>query len=999
MAFDPTTAKPATTRQYSFDPSTAVLDEDGVASPSLGEKPVVEQPKESLFEALSRQAGGLYKRMGERAEATQKPTLLGNVVEKATGSNMAGQVAAVPERALRMGGQLAGNIFDIPLTGLTQLATVASRAVPQGAREATKETTTKAAGSLFDLAKGLVPQGAKDAIKTGIQTYQKLPEEAKLDINSLANIAGALPAGAITKTGGAKLADLLSKLKMPNIKGGLKKYIAEGVGLPQELLEKAATKQGKKELVASGKLLKQGGAVELASDVAESRSAQIANINSLLDDSITKLNNEAESIAKKITTGTKSQSEAATSLENMLSSAKSTVGGRFEAQESKYLGGKIGEQPLNFAWKEKLSKATNTIEDNISKVIDDTGATKGKIAQLDGHPVDNSDLQALQDILEEAGKAHNNTDALVLLRKVRGMYGQQNAKAGGRFYDNVVLGKADKAIQDAIETSLKNTAEKQGIGDDLVKLWRDNNTEFRTAKKALDDISRGASIGSLNPSGYLDNVQRLGAVRLLEIKKLAASDPAIAIVWKGIESGARDSLISRGIMADGTFKTKPIRSAIDNMFKNDSDAALTIFGEKKIQQILSGLDKLDGIGAEISAMQKEVPQIAGKALPALKSGALPERVTRVTNKTTQSRETLDQLRALDEIVGNDPASGFAQRAIDFTNAEKLGYRKTGPGLFPAIKTGIGGLNALVGGIAGMATGHAWVAPILAAGGAATQSPAGAIAAYRLINMATSPAARIIGGAGIGAAGGAAMAPEGERGKGALAGAGIGAGIGAGPELLRLARGFGERGAVGGVDNPQAGRQAGSGRLLGNQRGSVGGIPERFQSMKPAIRSPQSGKIYTSDKTAFGHKQILNDLTKAEPGAEKAAWKALFDDNAGTGSPYIGFVDKNGKFISRADAEKQLETAMVGGLTGIFHEAGNSPLPMLGLTGLGAGGALAGGIAAQRAASNPQNETPVSTPESTANMRRFFENEDSLLNMLKGLSKSDLAKIATIAEGR
>jgi hypothetical protein len=872
-----------------------------------------EPPKESLLDVLKKQSGALYERMDERAEATQAPTLLGTAAENVTGSNFIGQAAAIPERALRIGGQAAGNIGDIAMTGLGQLATVAGSVIPKPVKDVSKTAGKGLIGlmqpeKLLDVVSTVEDRKKlKELVKIGAEKYSQLPEPAKQDINSLANVLTSLPVGAGVKKGAAVAGKVGEKISFPNIQGGVKKYIAEGVGLPQELLEKAATKKGKKELVASGKLLKEGGAVELASDVAEARAAQISNINNMLDESISKLNAQAESISKKITSGVKSQSEAASSLESAIGSAKSTVGGRFEVQETKYLGGEIGEQPLNFVWREKLARATNPIEDNISKVINETGATKGKIAQLDGHPVDNYDLQALQDILEEAGKARNNTDALVLLRKVRGMYGQQNPKAGGKFYDAVVLGKADKAIQGAIEVSLKNTAESQGISDDLVKLWRDNNAEFRTAKKALDDISRGASIGSLNPSAYLDNVQRLGAARLLEIKKIAATDPAVAMVWKDIERGARDSLISKGIMPDGTFKTKPIRSAIESMFKNDRDAALTIFGEKRIQQIMSGLDKLDNIGAEVAAMQKEIPQITGKALPALKSGALPERVTRVTNKTTQSRETLEQLKALDEIVGNDPANGFAQRAIDFTNAEKLGYGKAGPGLFPAIKTGIGGLNALVGGLAGMATGHAWLSPVLAAGGAATQSPAGAIAAYRLINMATSPVARIGAGGLVGAGTGAAVAPEGQRGEGALAGMALGAGVGAGPELLRLARGLGNKGSVG-VD-----------------------VARRIDM---PVNFPKDENIINA---------INDQPVKALP------------DIRGSGA-----------------------------------------IPMLGATAIASGGALAGGLAAEQALKRRNKaEQPASAPKSGG--LNIFTEKDSMLEMLKKLSDSDLAKMADIVE--
>jgi hypothetical protein len=181
-----------------------------------------------------------------------------------------------------------------------------------------------------------------------------------------------------------------------------------------------------------------------------------------------------------------------------------------------------------------------------------------------------------------------------------------------------------------------------------------------------------------------------------------------------------------------------------------------------------------------------------------------------------------------------------------------------------------------------------------------------------------------------------------------------------------------------------------------QSGSIGGLPAKLQDMKPAIKSPVSGKIYTSDKTAFGHKQILNQISKTEPNAEKAAWKALFDDNSGVGSEYIGFIDKNGKFLSRIEAEKQIETAMSGGLTGIYHEAGGSPLGMLGLTGAGAGGVLtAGGLALE--AKRRQQDKNVPTRYSLLEQQQ--ENDRREMELLKSLSPQELSAIRKYLERR
>lgn len=100
----------------------------------------------------------------------------------------------------------------------------------------------------------------------------------------------------------------------------------------------------------------------------------------------------------------------------------------------------------------------------------------------------------------------------------------------------------------------------------------------------------------------------------------------------------------------------------------------------------------------------------------------------------------------------------------------------------------------------------------------------------------------------------------------------------------------------------------------NQRGVLS-LPG--SKLIPAIKSPSTNKIYTGNQ----HKQILNSkIIKMEPNIEKTVWEELFKDNIGQYSPFIGFVDEHGTFISRLDAEKQLEKRTFGTLAQQFHYA-------------------------------------------------------------------------------
>jgi hypothetical protein len=92
-----------------------------------------------------------------------------------------------------------------------------------------------------------------------------------------------------------------------------------------------------------------------------------------------------------------------------------------------------------------------------------------------------------------------------------------------------------------------------------------------------------------------------------------------------------------------------------------------------------------------------------------------------------------------------------------------------------------------------------------------------------------------------------------------------------------------------------------GDIIGNERGAVGGMSDNFVGT-PAIRDPETGKIYTGGWR--GHKDAI---TKGETSAIQERLKHQhFLDNSDKPTENVGFVDKKGNFISRSEAEKIAE---------------------------------------------------------------------------------------------
>lgn len=108
--------------------------------------------------------------------------------------------------------------------------------------------------------------------------------------------------------------------------------------------------------------------------------------------------------------------------------------------------------------------------------------------------------------------------------------------------------------------------------------------------------------------------------------------------------------------------------------------------------------------------------------------------------------------------------------------------------------------------------------------------------------------------------------------------------------------------------------------LSSESGAIGSYynPEpalKTMGLTPAIRDVESGKIF---KGPMGHKHIFNSQIERElPGARDKIWRELFKDNTGKYSDYIGFVDKEGNFITRKSAEEAAQRPK--SLAQMFHD--------------------------------------------------------------------------------
>jgi hypothetical protein len=166
-----------------------------------------------------------------------------------------------------------------------------------------------------------------------------------------------------------------------------------------------------------------------------------------------------------------------------------------------------------------------------------------------------------------------------------------------------------------------------------------------------------------------------------------------------------------------------------------------------------------------------------------------------------------------------------------------------------------------------------------------------------------------------------------------------------------------------VNETTGGGKGGKGGILGSQRGAVGtniysaGVSPAI-GLTSAIKDPLTGKIYKGDWR--GHKGAVS--TGEDDAVKTRLQEQFFRDNTTGRSDYVGFLDENGNFITRAMAEGKLARMQKspfiewGGERGAVNPANPDIRGMSGtqlLTSM-AGGSAAGGAAGATVGDTPED---------------------------------------------
>lgn len=459
-------------------------------------------------------------------------------------------------------------------------------------------------------------------------------------------------------------------------------------------------------------------------------------------------------------------------IQNTLEAAKPQLQQRFREGDQALLGDLRNAPALTYADKEKVTGVGKAIwegigpeGDQIYKRIDvpvteladvERPVLTGRIAKVlsdfkalspeQGVPKITPGAEgAIKHLLGMAKDRTKTIDDLIDLKaQARAM--QAGGKFGGELFDASRDDLAFAHVMEAIHQVEKESITKAvpDKADELIPLIKAHNELYG---RTLDLLRAGDQRFRMTPNTerIIPKIESLGPLKSMELLEEAKSNTVIAPYVNELKKGFVDDLLLSS-MKNGIPEPKEFAK---NWHGISDDMKLIWLGKDGVSRIDNALSKAFRDIPDAPQVGKE---IFGKAHePSLKIG-----VKNLENiGTDNNRQALDELKFLDNILGLKGEKSFESKAMDFFRAKQL--QITPEGNIPMLsnaKTGkfVGGLSygeaiggavgagmgALSGGLLGSGAGVLLGKYAGKFAGAYAQSPAGAVAAYRILSKLEQP---------------------------------------------------------------------------------------------------------------------------------------------------------------------------------------------------------------------------------------------------------------------
>lgn len=306
--------------------------------------------------------------------------------------------------------------------------------------------------------------------------------------------------------------------------------------------------------------------------------------------------------------------------------------------------------------------------------------------------------------------------------------------AGGRLFasgsqEDLAMKGLRARLADDLEAQIGRAAGKNKNA--VVAAWGAHREAYHKTAEAFEKIQDGIGAGNVNQETYFNRIKNIGIDDLRKLSAEAKTNPDLSPTWNELRKGFFDNILASGIKDDG-IDYQAIKKTWDAM---DDDLKTVMMPTKVISHVDGVLDRTKPIefkGQGIADNNRMVGRDRQSLIGSLEN---------IGSKA--KRSDLEDLKTLDDLLGLEGKDRFSEQAGSFYLGKQLGMTEKGAlPLFTGTRNGAklagAGIGATLGGVAGASQGGAegggvgTGAGMLA--GVALQSPAGALAAYKLLNQ-------------------------------------------------------------------------------------------------------------------------------------------------------------------------------------------------------------------------------------------------------------------------
>jgi len=401
------------------------------------------------------------------------------------------------------------------------------------------------------------------------------------------------------------------------------------------------------------------------------------------------------------------------------------------AQDEILIGQGVGKKSVAFG-----ENNQNTFEDAVDNFLSEAGVGKGGktygvIGNVTIPPGAVNEIRGMKEVFKTALNTRDYLDQLRLVDNRLATAGPN----GGRLFtsgsqEDLAMKGLRARLDDALEQQIARAAGKNK--NTMLSLWGAHREAYHKTRQAIETIQDGLGAGTANQEAYFSRIKNIGVDDLKKIAEQAKTNTDVALVWNELRKGFYDNLLAKGITADG-MDYKAMKKAWDSM---DDDLVSVMMPRKVVAHVEGALARTEPLDFK-GSMLADNNRLVGKDRQGLLN-------TMENAGSKAQRSNLQDLETLDDLLGLEGKDRFSEVAKNMYLGKQMGMTPKGAlPLFTGSRTGAWnkGLilgSAAAGAVTGGSGGDVQSGSIgLGAGalaGVMLQSPAGALAAYKLLNQ-------------------------------------------------------------------------------------------------------------------------------------------------------------------------------------------------------------------------------------------------------------------------